>query len=387
MSSADLSAASAEGQNYFQYLATELHIQIAGYLEDMDLKNTRAVCSALARNTVDIFVARFVTRRVRRHRYVPASLETLLELSSLPVFACRLEAIEIETRRLDSILPLLPATAFSDMQQQLCSIFKNLSKYGGACKRVSVTPGPRSAHHNLALNSLCKALIESKYPLQSLSFTFWGFKCPMYYTHEPGKSLDEYPFKFPAAQRYGLRRLLSSLRSVEISVRHCEEPPKGFHQDEDKLSCHWLADALALCETMPELIISGNGEEWADQFRFQLRKLPLHTLTIKNMSNEGSFFVGSFISDMRGSLRHLRLNRVAIGGYETPWEKLLPQMGEYLTLDSIKLEELVNVHKIQKNITSKPYSYECSAESEQIRAHLLQIGDEEHDWVPREDQD
>ncbi|MGG6496726.1 UNVERIFIED_CONTAM: hypothetical protein NY603_27780, partial [Bacteroidetes bacterium 56_B9] len=88
-----------------------------------------------------------------------------------------------------------------------------------------------------ALNALCKALIESKYPLQSLSFTFWGFKCPMYYTGEPGKSLDEYPFKFPAAQRYELRRLLSSLRSIELSVRHHGQL---LLQDEDKLSCHWL---------------------------------------------------------------------------------------------------------------------------------------------------
>lgn len=88
-----------QANNYFENLATELQIQIAGYVEDRDLKSIRAVCSTLARSTIDVFADRFFVR-VRRHRYVPTALEALLNISSLPIFACGIEAIEMETQRL-----------------------------------------------------------------------------------------------------------------------------------------------------------------------------------------------------------------------------------------------------------------------------------------------
>lgn len=365
--------AATNDKNRLENLAPELQIRIARYLDGSGLKSMHAVCDSLSNNTVDLFAERFFQNR--HHHYVPSSLKALLEMSSEPVFACRIEVIEIETRRLDSLMRFYPATFFLDMQQQFCSILKNLSKYG-VCRRIRVTPGPRSTHHNAAINAICRALIESKYPLQALSCTFWG---PLYYPQgTSGHSQDECPFDLPADELSGLQRLLSSLTSLEISMH------RHMYEDNNKLSCRWLAQALASCNTLPELIINGEDKEWSDWMWDHVREVPLHTLTIKDISGRGVQLVESFVSHIRGSLRHLRLSRVAGSGYAPPWETLLPRVGQYLTLDSIKLEELVNIKGL---LTSKPYGYESSGGSEQIRAHLLQIGNGEHDWEPREDQD
>lgn len=315
----------------FVKLPTELRLQIAGYLEDSDLITLRTLCSTFAHDTIDRFADRFF--RTRRHRCVPSSLGALLEISASR-FASHIQLLEIESRRLDFLIPRLPTTLFADMQGQLRTILKNLATTS-TCKRINVVAGPRSTHHNIALNGVLQALIETNYDIDTLGCAFWGPK--HYPPNSDSLSQDQLPFN-PRIRIDGLVRFLSSLPCLELTV-----PPFKQHTfDNAKTSCNELQKALALCDTIPKLIFRGHSRRELQWAREDMWRLPLHTIILEGITIELKDDLTSLLEVMEGSLRVLRLDRIRCRG-EFGWQLILLRIGQLLALDHVKFEGLINI--------------------------------------------
>ncbi|WPA97821.1 uncharacterized protein RHO25_002432 [Cercospora beticola] len=264
------------------------------------------------------------------------------------------------------------------MQGQLRTILKNLATTS-TCKRINVVAGPRSTHHNIALNAVLLALIENNYDIDTLGCDFWG---PEYYPpNSDTLSQDQLPFN-PRIRIDGLVRFLSSLPCLEFTV-----PPFSQHTfDNAKTSCNELQKALALCDTDPKLIFRGHSRRELQWAREDMWRLPLHTIILEGITIELKEDLTSLLEVMEGSLRVLRLDRIRCRG-EFGWQLILLRIGQLLALDHVKFEGLVNVDSSDhptspQELTSKPYSYEEFGR-EKIRTHLLQLDLDSEDWEPR----
>lgn len=73
-------------------LPAEMHIAIAKLVDNESFLNLRLASPAFSANGIDVFAKRFFTDR--RHLYNTQSLTALRDITSRPVFARHIEAVE-----------------------------------------------------------------------------------------------------------------------------------------------------------------------------------------------------------------------------------------------------------------------------------------------------